>query len=305
MYEKIANYFHIENKFRVPHDTVILIDSTGSMSSMIDTFKNEALRLAEEVLASDGRVALYDYGDLNDPYLPVQHCDFEHCDLDTFRNELDKITLGNGGDIPESLLSASFHAMSELNWRLGRNKSLVVLTDAIYHLPDRDGITLSDVVRLSKIIDPVNFYIITIDTLADFYQELASATDGKVVTISDNLSLLTDEIVARTDSLPRVEELDVFGTTLPVAPELRILEIEDNDTEVKIHFQSTGVRALVALNDAPLGITDGDTVTIGELDRGIQNTITLTPLSSEIKGEPREVILEEILPLVPNTGIVQ
>lgn len=302
IYEKIADHFHIENNFRVPHDTVILIDSTGSMSEMIDEFKNEALRLAEEVLESGGRVALYDYGDLDDPYFPVRHCDFEHCDLDTFRDELENITPNGGGDTPESLLSASFYAMSELNWKMGHNKSLVVLTDATYHFPDRDGITFSDVVKLSKIIDPVNFYIITTSDLVDSYQELADATDGKVVTISDNLSLLTDEIIARTDSLPRVEELDVFGTTLPVAPELRILEIEDNDTEVKIHFQSTGVRTLVTLNDALLGMTDGDTVTIGELDRGMQNRIILTPLSSEVNGESREVILEEILPLVPNTG---
>ena len=67
----------------------------------------------------------------------------------------------NGGDIQESLLSAAYRLMQEQNWKLGSTKSLVVLTDAGYLMPDRDGVTLDDVVTLSKSIDPVNFYIIT------------------------------------------------------------------------------------------------------------------------------------------------
>ena len=146
IFDKITKTFGIENKVSSPHDTAFLIDSTGSMKSMIDSYKAEALRLATETLSSGGRVALYDYRDLDDPYTPVEHCNFETCTLEVFENELATIRADGGGDTPESLLSASFHTMQSLNWKYGATKSLVVLTDANFLSPDRDGMTFDEVV---------------------------------------------------------------------------------------------------------------------------------------------------------------
>ena len=206
IFDKICQTFGLENKVSSPHDTAILIDSTGSMSSMIETYKAEALRLAQETLESGGRVALYDYRDLADPYTPIKHCDFDTCTLEIFEAELSTINANNGGDERESLLSGSLHVMQELEWKKGSTKSLVVLTDAGFLSPDRDGVTFDEVVALSKSIDPVNFYIITNGDTGEYYQGLATATDGRVVTNFDELSLLTDYIMERYDSLPRVEE---------------------------------------------------------------------------------------------------
>ena len=64
IFDKITKHFGIENNLTSPHDTAFLIDSTGSMASMIERYKAEALRLATETLDADGRVALYDYRDL-------------------------------------------------------------------------------------------------------------------------------------------------------------------------------------------------------------------------------------------------
>ena len=47
IFDKITKYFGIENHISSPHDTAFLIDSTGSMAGMIDTYKAEALRLAK------------------------------------------------------------------------------------------------------------------------------------------------------------------------------------------------------------------------------------------------------------------
>jgi hypothetical protein len=101
------------------------------------------------------------------------------------------IRADGGGDTPESLLSASFHVMKDLHWKQGSTKSLVVLTDADFLSPDRDGMSFDEVVALSKRIDPVNFYIITDAESGEAYSELAAATDGRVVTNFDELSLLT------------------------------------------------------------------------------------------------------------------
>lgn len=286
IFDKISEAFGIENHISSPHDTAILIDSTGSMSSMIEKYKTEALRLATETLESGGRVALYDYRDLSDPYEPVQHCDFDTCTLAIFRDELGKISVSGGGDTKESLLSASLHVMKDLHWKYGATKSLVVLTDADFLSPDRDGATFDEVVALSKKIDPVNFYIITNGTNESAYQSLATATDGKVVTNFDELSLLTDYIMARHDSLPRVEE-----DTPTERPVLTISAVTtDTPGKAAIDFMTTGSKVLVTLNDTILGISDAsdvnsNTIVIDELDETVQNIITLTPLSEDTRGE--------------------
>ncbi len=286
IFDYVVRHFQIESHVSSVHDTAIVIDSTSSMSSLIGQYKAEALRLARETLESGGRVALYDYRDLDDPYEPHQHCDFESCDLDTFERELNSITVGGGGDTEESLLSASLHVMKELElqWQRGATKSLVVLTDAGYLITDRDGTTLDDVVALSKSIDPVNFYVITKPDLADVYAELTSRTDGKVVTNMDELSLLTDYIMDRYDSLPRVEESDVQLTL----PTLTIDSVErlGDGTSARVRYTTDAPKALVILNDTILGTTDQTELTISELRPEFANTITLVPITDEVRGAP-------------------
>lgn len=279
VFDKITTAFGLENHISSPHDTAILIDSTGSMARMIEKYKAEALRLATETLESGGRVALFDYRDLADPYDLVQHCDFESCDLVTFQRELEKIQIGGGGDTPESLLSAAFHTMESLHWKQGSTKSLVILTDANFLSPDRDGMTFDEVVNLSKRIDPVNFYIITNGRYGDSYTELARRTDGKVVTNFDELSLLTDYIMERYDSLPRVEE-----SAPRELPTIEVTEVmRKSDSEVTVKFVNTGTQVLVALNDYVLGVTSETEVTIGGLSG--DNVITLVSLGDDARGE--------------------
>lgn len=312
---KVAAAFEVKNKYSSPHDTAILIDSTGSMEWMIAQFKDEALRLARETFEKGGRVALYDYRDLSDPYDPVARCNFETCTAENFAEFLDSIILGGGGDEPESLLSASFNVMNELKWRRGATKSLVVLTDAPFLSPDRDGITMENVVTLSKRIDPVNIYIITSESVADAYpeiSELAGATDGAVVTDFGSLNLLTDRIMTRYDTLPRVEE---DSAEVGVAPALEVTEVSDSFENVTVKFKNSGSGALVILNDAILGMVDTDFVTIGGLDRGTRNELVLVSVNEVLRGErvvveiPAEVDDggkggEVFVPKTPDTGKV-
>lgn len=309
IFDKITTHFDIENHVSSPHDTAFLIDSTGSMSSMIYKYKAEALRLATETLNSGGRVALYDYRDLSDPYQPVEHCNFETCTLEIFESELASIRANGGGDTPESLLSASFHTMKNLKWKYGSTKSLVVLTDANFLSPDRDGMTFDEVVALSKTIDPVNFYIITTSEYGSYYNDLATQTDGKVVTDFGRLDLLTNYIIERYDSLPRVEEGD------PVElPTLENKEINAIDGGVEVKFETNGTRTLVILNDNILGVTDEKEIILNGLNGNVENILRLVPLDDDVRGESAEVDLKGygamsgpingsiILPKAPNTG---
>lgn len=287
IFAKINQYFELGSKVSSPHDTAIVIDSTGSMHNLIDRYKSEALRLARETLDAGGRVALYDYRDLKDPYEPVERCNFLTCDYANFEQGLADIELGGGGDNNESLLSAAYHIMDKLEWKFGSTKSLVVLTDSGFHSPDRDRVTFDQVVALSRQIDPVNFYIITTPQVKGYYTKLAAQTDGQVVTNLDELSLLTDHILSRYDSLPRVEE------SAPVSlPHLEITEqVKLSDTSSRIRFETDGTETLVVLNDMILGITRVNEITITDLDPGLANNLTLVPLTAELRGEAVSALL--------------
>lgn len=308
---KVALAFSIDSEYASPHDTAILIDSTDSMGWLIDQFREEAVRLANETFAVGGRVALYDYRDLADPYEPVARCTFETCTAENFGEYLNSIVLEGGGDIPESMLSASLKVMNELSWRRGATKSLVVLTDAAFLSPDRDGTTMWDVIELSKRIDPVNLYIVTDETIAEMnpaMSELAEATGGMVVTDFGNLNILTERIMERYDSLPVVEE--EAGDLKPL-PAIDDVQIYENGDGIKIDFKNTGTKAIVILNDAILGITEEQSITLTNLNHGVTNELVLVPVDDSRRGERAvinisvEATSDIVVPKVPDTGITR
>ena len=308
---KVALAFSIDSEYASPHDTAILIDSTDSMGWLIGQFREEAVRLANETFAVGGRVALYDYRDLADPYEPVARCTFETCTAENFGEYLDSIVLEGGGDIPESMLSASLKVMNELSWRRGATKSLVVLTDAAFLSPDRDGTTMWDVIELSKRIDPVNLYIVTDETIAEMnpaMSELAEATGGMVVTDFGNLNILTERIMERYDSLPVVEEETGDLKPLPAIDDVQIYE---NGDGIKIDFKNTGTKAIVILNDAILGITEKQSITLTNLNHGVTNELVLVPVDDSRRGERAvinisvEATSDIVIPKVPDTGITR
>lgn len=297
-YEKVAEEFGLDKKKANSHDTAILLDTTGSMSEMIEQYKDEALRLAKETLDSGGRVALYVYRDLDDPFEATEMCNFESCSLEVFEEKLNNLWVDGGGDDPESLLSSSLKVMKELNWKQGATKSLVVLTDANYLSPDRDGTTLEQVVELSKKIDPVNFYVVTNEWAAEYYQELAEKTDGKVVSDLGTLSLagLTDYILERADSLPRVE-MSTVSLNLPEVVDVKIED--DGGSSVKIRFETTGDGVIVGVNDVIMGRSEGNEIEVGELDRTRENVIHLSAYRDDMAGEATEVVI----PVVENKAL--
>ena len=282
IFAKITKFFDITSAIASPHDTAILLDTTGSMGPLILKYKDEAVRLATETFNAGGRVALFEYRDLNDPFTPVEHCSFENCTLEKFIKAIDNIEVTGGGDEPESLLSASLHVMRNLKWQRGATKSLVVLTDAGFHAPDRDGATIEQVIKLSREIDPVNFYIITPDTNLEKYTYLATATDGKVVTNFDELSLLTDFIIERSDSLPKVEPTE----TALEKPILTLKNVERvENTSYQVSFTSNSDQTLVILNDTILGITTEKTFTITDIDDSRENNLSLVPIGGDFRGD--------------------
>lgn len=198
------------------NNVVFLVDSTGSMMNLMDKYRNEAKRLAETTLRTGGRIALFEFRDLDDPFPTKMHCDLS-CDYATFVQKLDNIQSENeaGGDSEESTLSAMLYAMDKVNWQDGANKSMVVVTDGGYLEPDRDGTTLEKVVRRSLEIDPVNAYFVTSSSNKPLYQKLAGMTVGRVFSPGSQLTDITDAIVNRpVVKLAKMKYAVPTGTTV-------------------------------------------------------------------------------------------
>ena len=301
---------------RPAQDVAILFDVTGSMGPLLAKFKSEAIAVAKRVLGKGGKVALYTYGDLREVN-PVQLCSFETCSADNVESYIRSLTVSGGGDTPESFLSASYTLMRELKWEIGANKSLVALTDADYHNPDRDGVTLDDVVALSKSIDPVNFYILTDEAYADSYAELAELTDGRVYT-SDIASAFDD---IETEILSR-EPSEIYVSTDLVTPTIATIEnltlAQTSESSAHLTIETDAALSIISLNDMPAGYTTERSVEIADLDLSRELRICVSPVSSTgyrneascvtsdemtTSSALSETVAKASFPKAPNTGV--
>lgn len=298
IFSRIAQAFGFSNQYTSPHDTAILINSASSLATNMPDFQSKAYRIAEKTLRAGGRVAIYDYHESkNGTIIPTERCNFETCATEDLKTLIGSITMDSSPQINNPLLSSSLHVMKQLNWRIGSTKSLVIFTDSAYRSPDLGGTSFYNVNKLSKQIDPVNFYIVTDQPNLSNYQSLADVTDGAVISADSDDEELPDLILSRFDSFPRVEEEfedETYDTNLPI---LEINEIKSLDTtRVEVSYVNSGTKALVVLNDAILGVTDQETITITELHADIKNTLTLVPLTSERRGEPVSAIINTPTP---------
>ena len=317
IFDKIAKAFGIENNYSSPHDTAILIDTTGSMETLIDKYRAEALRLTQETLGKGGRVALFEYRDIEDMPLPLEHCNFKTCTLEKFENELESLQTEDGGDTPESMLSASLNVMRTLEWKQGATKTLIVLTDSGYHSPDRDGTTVLDVINASRSIDPVYIYVVGDPVSEESYREITEATGGRFLSINGDLAGLTNEVLERYESLPRVETTSESSEK----PILHIVSAEKiSENEIKIKIETNGVRVLVVINDAVVGETTEKEFVVSGL-KGDVNEILLVPLGEDVRGDGVKINVagagygsnggsnaggdagDMLVPLAPNTGM--
>lgn len=184
------------NTKRNNHDLVFLFDTTGSMSSSIAKYQDEAKKLAANVYANDGHVALFEFRDLKEEFPTRELCSFS-CSEEELYQAIDQLKTSGGGDEKESLLSAVMTVMNTTSWHNGAAKSVVALTDAGYHNPDYDGTTYVAVTDRSLEIDPVNIYVITTSSQVHKYSDLTVDTGGRVFSLNDDISLSSNQIFSR------------------------------------------------------------------------------------------------------------
>lgn len=181
------------------NEIAIILDTTGSMNSIISSVR-ASLQDMLTSLAPNTRVALVTFRDTRyDAGYPQLNCDFS-CSLADISNQLTSVSVGGGGDAPESALSAMMFAMNELHWTAGATKSLLLVTDTTPLNPD-NGYTPADVTRRSLEIDPVNLYTWTPAGMTKYYDDLAADMGGQTFRYGkDSLTDIFGYLVTRPEA---------------------------------------------------------------------------------------------------------
>lgn len=157
-------------------DTVILLDTSGSMYGYMDYHRKIASKIAEETIKLGGRVSLWAYGNLAFRK-PEQVIGFTS-DFNEFSSYL--WSIGSRLDSREtSYLSAVKNILDTAEWKLGSVKSIVTLTLSDLKSPDLDGTTEEMVKRSTVLNEPVELYTISaFEDVAEKYIEFTRGTGG-------------------------------------------------------------------------------------------------------------------------------
>lgn len=156
---------HLVNK----SDIVFLIDNTGSMSDDIENVKKGVGSIIDHIRKkSDIRVAVATYGDEfadGDRWYSVYPFTTQ---MDTVKNRVNRISLTNGGDYPESMFDAACKTMDTLEWRNDAQKMILVLGDAPSLLPPQSTNGMKQVVAKAKSHGVLmNYYPVIISPLPE------------------------------------------------------------------------------------------------------------------------------------------
>lgn len=157
-------------------DTVILLDTSGSMYGYMDYHRKIASKIAEETIKLGGRVSLWTYGNLAFRK-PEQVIGFTS-DFNEFSSYL--WSIGSRLDSREtSYLSAVKNILDTAEWKLGSVKSIVTLTLSDLKSPDLDGTTEEMVKRSTVLNEPVELYTISaFEDVAEKYIKFTRGTGG-------------------------------------------------------------------------------------------------------------------------------
>ena len=186
-------------------DIVFVIDTTGSMSGYINNVKNNITAFVNEIEGAGitPYFALVDYRDItNDGKNSTnvkQNNDGGNWfkNADDFKAEIAKLTVGGGGDTPETTIDA-LEMARQLNLRTSSQKFFVLVTDAGYKVDNNYGIkSMNEMIDL-LIDDEINVSVVSNSDYQSTYKSLYENTGGIFANVSGNFK---DELLSIADMI--------------------------------------------------------------------------------------------------------
>jgi Mg-chelatase subunit ChlD len=188
---------HAPTQVTVPHvaprvELVFALDTTGSMSGLIDGAKRKIWSIAQFIAQGqpkpDVRIGLVAYRDIGDAYV-TRFYDLSD-DLDTVFEHLSSFEAAGGGDTPEHVSKALYDAIYKTSWTRDQAalKQVYLVGDAPPHTDYADGY---DYKKIAKHAHELGIHINTIRCGADaetemVWNQIANAAAGEYASIDQS-----------------------------------------------------------------------------------------------------------------------
>jgi Mg-chelatase subunit ChlD len=174
-------------------DLVFALDTTGSMSGLIEGAKSKIWSIASFVARAqptpDVRVGLVAYRDIGDAYVTRVY-DLD-ADLDRVYRRLLSLRAEGGGDTPEHVARALHEAVHKMSWSTQENNSVRIIYlvgDAPPHLDYQDGYDCAKAARTAA-AKGIQIHAIRCGTdpdTATYWRKIASLGHGEFLTIDQS-----------------------------------------------------------------------------------------------------------------------
>lgn len=173
-------------------EVVFALDTTGSMSGLIDGAKRKIWSIAQFIAQGqpkpDVRIGLVAYRDIGDAYV-TRFYDLSD-DLDTVFEHLSSFEAGGGGDTPEHVSKALYDAIYRTSWTQDQAalKQVYLVGDAPPHTDYSDGY---DYKKIAKHAHALGIHINTIRCGADpetamVWNQIANSAAGEYASIDQS-----------------------------------------------------------------------------------------------------------------------
>ena len=200
-------------------EVCFVLDTTGSMSGLIEGAKQKVWSIANELLSAEPtpqvKLALIAYRDRGDQYV-TRTFDLTE-DIDAIYTHLQSFRAAGGGDGPESVNQALHEAVTRISWSESRDvlKIIFLVGDAPPHMDYADEVDrrYPDVCRAAVKKDLIinSVQCGTLGTTTAIWREIALLSEGAYVAIGQS----GDMVVTTTPMDKELSRLNVeLGTTL-------------------------------------------------------------------------------------------
>jgi len=173
-------------------ELVFALDTTGSMSGLIDGAKRKIWSIAQFIAQGqpkpDVRIGLVAYRDIGDAYV-TRFYDLSD-DLDTVFEHLSSFEAGGGGDTPEHVSKALYDAVYKTSWTKDQAalKQVYLVGDAPPHTDYSDGF---DYKKIAKHAHDLGIHINTIRCGGDpetamVWNQIANSAAGEYASIDQS-----------------------------------------------------------------------------------------------------------------------
>ena len=189
-------------------DAVFVLDTTGSMSHLIEGAKRKIWSIANQMASAnitpEIRLGLVGYRDRGDAYVTRRFA--LDGDIDALYGHLQSFQAGGGGDGPESVNQALHEAVTAMGWNDDPSvyKVIFLVGDAPPHMDYQDDVRYADSVKLASTRG------IVVNTIqcgpdphtAQVWQEIARLSQGNYAAIAQDGAMVAsttpmDEELAR------------------------------------------------------------------------------------------------------------